>query len=57
MKAYLWCYNKEGLINKILASGGFKIAKKVGLLNKFAGIPFTHNRPQEDLCVIATKKG
>ena len=57
MKAYLWCYNKEGLINKILASGGFKNAKKVGLLNKFAGIPFTHNRPQEDLCVIATKKG
>ena len=53
---HLWCYNKTGLINKISTSGKFKNTKKVGLLNKYAGIPFTHNRPQEDLCVIATKK-
>ena len=53
---HLWCYNKHGLINKIKASGKFKNAKKIGLLNKLAGIPFTHNRPEEDLCIIATKK-
>ena len=53
---HLWCYNKTGLINKIIASGKFKNANKIGLLNKYAGIPFTHNRPEEDLCVIATKK-
>lgn len=52
---HLWCYNKTGLINKIITSGKFKNAKKIGLLNKSTGIPFTHNRPQEDLCVIATK--
>jgi len=53
---HLWCYNKTGLINKIETSGKFKNVKKIGLLNKYAGIPFTHNRLQEDLCVIATKK-
>lgn len=53
---HLWCYNKEGLINKIKQTGKFKSVKKIGLLNKLAGIPFTHNRIQEDLCVIATKK-
>ena len=53
---HLWCYNKEGLINKIKQTGKFKSVKKIGLLNKLVGIPFTHNRIQEDLCVIATKK-
>jgi len=53
---HLWCYNKKGLQNKIVASGKFKNIKKIGLLNKLAGIPFTHNRIQEDLCIIAAKK-
>ncbi len=52
---HLWCYNKHGLINKIKSTGKFKCVKKLGLLNKLAGIPFTHNRPEEDLCVIAIK--
>ncbi len=53
---HLWCYNKKGLIHKIISSGKFKNVKKIGILNKLAGIPFTHNRPEEDLCVIAVKK-
>tara|TARA_B100001287_G_scaffold72444_1_gene60078 strand:- start:10329 stop:11042 length:714 start_codon:yes stop_codon:yes gene_type:complete len=53
---HLWCYNKKGLIHKITSSGKFKNVKKIGLLNKLSGIPFTHNRPEEDLCVIASKK-
>lgn len=53
---HLWCYNKHGLINKIESSSKFINVKKIGLLNKIAGIPFTHNRPEEDLCVISTKK-
>ena len=53
---HLWCYNKDGLINKIERTSKFKNVKKIGLLNKFAGIPFTHNRPEEDLCIIAAKK-
>ena len=52
---HLWCYNKKGLIHKITSSGKFKDVKRIGLLNKLSGIPFTHNRPEEDLCVIATK--
>lgn len=53
---HLWCYNKTGLIHKIESSGKFKDAKRLGLLNKYSGIPFTHNRLEEDLCVIAAKK-
>lgn len=53
---HLWCYNKHGLINKIESSNKFINVKKIGLLNKLAAIPFTHNRPEEDLCVISTKK-
>tara|TARA_B100001287_G_scaffold238699_1_gene212270 strand:- start:6216 stop:6929 length:714 start_codon:yes stop_codon:yes gene_type:complete len=53
---HLWCYNKHGLINKIESSNKFISVKKIGLFNKLAGIPFTHNRPEEDLCVIAIKK-
>ena len=52
---HLWCYNKDGLISKIKSTGMFENVRQVGLLNKLAGIPFTHNRPEEDLCVLATK--
>ena len=52
---HLWCYNSKGLINKIVTSGKFKNVKRIGLLNRLSGIPFTHNRPEEDLCVLATK--
>lgn len=33
----------------------FKNIKQVGLLHPDANIPFTHNRPHEDLCLIAQK--
>jgi len=52
---HLWCYNKIGLIKKLYNSGHFRNIERIGLFHKFAGIPFTHNRCQEDLCVIATK--
>jgi len=52
---HLWCYNRTGLINKIVSTGKFKNVKRIGLLNNLSGIPFTHNRPEEDLCVLATK--
>ena len=52
---HLWCYNKEGLINKMKVKGRFTNINRVGLFDKYANIPFTHNRAQEDLCVVATK--
>ena len=53
---HLWCYNKDGLINKTQSTRHFMDVKRIGLLDKLAGIPFTHSRQKEDLCVIATKK-
>ena len=52
---HLWCYNREGLINKLKKKGRFTNIKRVGLLNRYAHIPFTHNRVQEDLCIMADK--
>lgn len=54
---HLWCYNKEGLINKLKIKDYFTNIKRLSLFDKFAHIPFTHNRVQEDLCIMATKKG
>lgn len=51
-----WCYNKEGLINKVRKSGKYKNIGRLSLYDSMSGIPFTHNRPEEDLCVIAIKK-
>jgi predicted SAM-dependent methyltransferase len=52
---HLWCYNSQGLIDKIISSRKFKEVKRITLLNSLSGIPFTHNRPEEDLCVLAIK--
>lgn len=52
---HLWCYNRTGLINKLTNSGLFKDAKRLNLLDRLSGIPFTHNRPEEDLCVLVVK--
>lgn len=54
-QSHKWCYNKEGLIYKIKSTGLFSEIKKVGLFHGFSNIPFTHNRPEEDLCIIAKK--
>ena len=51
-----WCYNKNGLINKINSSKEFINTQEISLFHKFCNIPFTHNRPEEDLCVITQKK-
>jgi len=51
-----WCYDKEGLFFQFERSGKFIIEKEVSIFNKFCNIPFTHNRPFEDLCLLARKK-
>ena len=53
---YKWCYNKEGLINKISSNKSFVNIRKLNLFDKLSSIPFTHNRPEQDLCIIAQKK-
>ena len=50
-----WCYDYEGIKYQLQKCGGFEDVKKLDLDNSLASIPFTHNRPEEDVCVIATK--
>jgi len=52
---HLWCYNRQGLTSKLTSTGKFKDVRRIGLFNRLSGIPFTHNRLEEDLCVLATK--
>ena len=55
-QSHLWCYDKEGL--KYIVENSLKNVKTkfLSVWDKRANIPFTHNRPFEDLCIIITKK-
>jgi SAM-dependent methyltransferase len=54
-QAHLWCYDHEGLIYQINKSIAPKKIKFISPFHKLANIPFTHNRPLEDLCVLIQK--
>lgn len=47
-----WCYDAEGLIYQLNRSGKFKNIIEIKLGDELANIPFTHNRPKEDVCVV-----
>lgn len=51
-----WCYDYEGLEFILKESNEFKNIKELKINNELAEIPFTHNRPEEDVCVIAQKE-
>jgi len=51
-----WCYDKEGLLYQLKRSGKFKKIRELKKSDPLASIPFTHNRPEEDVCVIANLK-
>ncbi|CAG4999667.1 hypothetical protein DYBT9275_02275 [Dyadobacter sp. CECT 9275] len=51
-----WCYDAEGLIYQLESSGKFKNVREITLEDELANIPFTHNRPSEDVCVVAQLK-
>lgn len=48
-----WCYDADGLIFQLEVTNKFKNIKEISLTDNLANIPFTHNRPNEDVCVIA----
>jgi predicted SAM-dependent methyltransferase len=54
-QAHHWCFDEEGMKYAIEKSGLFKNIKALGPFDKLADVPFTHNRPGEDLCIIAQK--
>ncbi|MDP3015177.1 MAG: methyltransferase domain-containing protein [bacterium] len=51
-----WCYDYEGLEFILREVGEFENIKELKATDELADIPFTHNRPEEDVCVIAQKK-
>lgn len=48
-----WCYDAEGIIYQFEFTHKFKNIREVKLNDEYANIPFTHNRPDEDVCVVA----
>ncbi|NBB22949.1 methyltransferase domain-containing protein [Runella sp. CRIBMP] len=51
-----WCYDAEGLLYQLETVGKFKNAREITLEDEMANVPFTHNRPNEDVCVLAQLK-
>lgn len=51
-----WCYDYQGLKYQLTRTGEFRTIRKLELFNPLAYIPFTHNRPEEDVCVLAQRR-
>lgn len=50
-----WCYDFDGLKYQLQNCDEFKEIRELKLKNPLSNVPFTHNRPEEDVCVIAAK--
>lgn len=48
-----WCYDAEGLKFQLEESGHFSNIEELSLDHPMASIPFTHNRPKEDVVILA----
>jgi predicted SAM-dependent methyltransferase len=55
-ESHKWCYDFEGLAYQLKHSEKFDNIRELKLDDPEASIPFTHNRPEEDVCVMALKK-
>jgi predicted SAM-dependent methyltransferase len=53
---HLWCYDFDGLKYMLDKTDLFEDIEQIGLDHAFASFPFTHNRPEEDVCVLARRK-
>lgn len=51
-----WCYDAEGLIYQLESTNQFKNIHEILLSDELANIPFTHNKPDEDVCIVAQLK-
>ena len=52
---HLWCYDFDGLKYLLEETGSFEDIQELGLDHPLTDFPFTHNRPEEDVCVLARK--
>lgn len=50
-----WCYDFEGLKYMVNSTGKYKNIVELRPGNKLSSWPFTHKRPEEDLCILANK--
>lgn len=53
--SHKWCYDYEGLKYLLKSSRLFKSIKELKFNDPLANFPFTHNRPEEDVCIIAKR--
>ena len=53
---HLWCYNSEGLVYQLEQTGLFEEIEVLDLTNPKSAIPFPHNRPDQDVVVLARRK-
>ncbi len=51
-----WCYDAEGIKFQLDEAGRFTDITELTLDHPMANIPFTHNRPKEDVVILARKK-
>ncbi|MCS6934632.1 MAG: methyltransferase domain-containing protein [Chitinophagales bacterium] len=54
-QSHQWCYDRSGLEYQIRRSIQPYSIEFLSPFHKLASIPFTHNRPLEDLCVLIRK--
>jgi predicted SAM-dependent methyltransferase len=50
-----WCYDYEGVAYGLARVGMFGRIREIKPDDELASVPFTHNRPEEDLCVLAER--
>lgn len=54
-QAHKWCYDYEGLEYQVRKSGQFQNIRRLDILDPLASKRFTHNRWEEDVCLLAEK--
>ena len=54
-ESHKWCYDAEGLVYQLKHTGRYRKIRELKLDDPLANVPFTHNRPTEDVCVIAVR--
>jgi predicted SAM-dependent methyltransferase len=54
-ESHKWCYDYEGLLYQISLLNIYADIKRICVGDPLASVPFTHNRPEEDLCVLAIR--
>lgn len=55
MEPHQWCYDFEGLAYQFKRSGVLQGVRRLSLGDEFSAVPFTHNRPNEDVCVMGVR--